>query len=205
MLMTIVEGGFATALIGGGRSRRMGRDKGQLRDGAGRELWRRQFELLRGLGAGEVLFSCREAQGYGAEAGLRVVVDQWEEGGPMGGIVSCLEAMAAARLLVLPVDLPGMTREVLEALIAGAGPGRGGAVFRRGGFLEPLVAVYPASMVGSGRRRLAEGKLALRDWIGEGGEAMAVLDLPERWAGAFANVNDEAAWQGWLAGDGEGR
>ena len=60
-------------------------------------------------------------------------------------------------------------------------------------------------MVGSGRRRLAEGKLALRDWIGEEGEAMAVLDLPERWAGAFANVNDEAAWQGWLAGDGEGR
>ena len=194
-------GDFAAALIGGGRSRRMGRDKGQLRDGAGRELWRRQLDLLRGLGTGELLLSCRAEQGYAVEEGLRLVWDGWEDGGPLGGIVGCLEAMAAPRLLVLPVDLPNMTKEVLEFLLESASAGERGAVFRRGGFLEPMAAVYPRAMAEAGRRRLAAGDGALRDWIAEAGGAMAVLDLPERWAGAFANVNDAAAWQAWLAGE----
>lgn len=189
---------FAGALIGGGRSRRMGRDKGQLRDGGGRELWRRQVDLLRGLGAGELLLSCRAEQGYMAEEGLRLVWDEWEAGGPLGGIVGCLEAMRAPLLVVLAVDLPDMARDVLTCLLEAARKGGGGAVFRRRGFLEPLAAVYPRAMAEMGRRRLAAGDCALRDWIAEGSELMAVLDLPECWEGAFVNINDAAAWQAWL-------
>lgn len=189
---------LAVALMAGGRSTRMGRDKARLLDREGRELWRGRLELLRQLGAGEVLISCREDQGYLAESGEQLVFDQWENAGPMGGIVSCLEAMKADRLLVLAVDLPGMTREGLEALLAAAGSG--GAVFRCGGFLEPLVAVYPKSMAVSGRRRLEAGEFALLEWIAEAGEAMRGLEVPEEEAGRFVNVNDPAAWERWING-----
>ena len=189
-------GTLAVALMAGGRSTRMGRDKALLVDRKGREFWRGRLELLRQMGAAEVFISCREDQGYLAESGARLVFDQWENTGPMGGIVSCLEAMEADRLLVLAVDLPEMTRAELTALLTAAG--EGGAVFRCGRFLEPLVAVYPKAMAGSGRRRLEAGEFALLEWIAEAGEAMRGLEVPEEEAGRFVNVNDPAAWERWV-------
>ena len=185
--------------MAGGRSTRMGRDKARLLDREGRELWRGRLELLRQLGAGEILISCREDQDYLAESGVRLVFDQWEDAGPLGGMVSCLEAMHAERLLVLAVDLPGMTREGLETLIAAAGPG--GAVFCYAGGLEPLAAVYPKLMATSGRRRLEAGELSLQGWIREAGETMRVLEPPAAASGLFVNVNDPAAWDRWITGE----
>ncbi len=192
-------GTLAVALMAGGRSTRMGRDKARLLDREGRELWRGRLELLRQLAAGEVLISCREDQAYMAESGAQLVFDQWENAGPMGGIVSCLEAMKADRLLVLAVDLPGMTREGLEALFEAAG--NGGAVYRSGGFLQPLVAVYPKSMAASGRRRLEAGDFALRGWVAEAGGTMRELEAPAKEVGLFVNVNDPASWERWINGD----
>ena len=189
---------LAVALMAGGRSTRMGRDKARLLDREGRELWRGRLELLRQLGAGEVLISCREDQGYLAESGAQLVFDQWEDAGPMGGIVSCLEAMKADRLLVLAVDLPEMTRVGLTALLTAAG--EGGAVFRCGRFLEPLVAVYPKAMAGSGRRRLEEGEFALLEWITEVGEEMRELQVQATEEGLFVNVNDPTARERWITG-----
>ena len=187
---------LAVALMAGGKSTRMGRDKASLPDRDGQKLWRGRLDLLRGLGAGEVLISCREEQTYWAEGGARLVFDQWADAGPLGGIVSCLEAMEAERWLVLAVDLPALTREALEALVAGAG--RAGAVFRCMGFLEPLVALYPKSMAAAGRRRLEAGDFSLREWILEAGDAMMRLEAPAEWARLFVNVNDPAAWERWL-------
>ena len=198
---------WAVALMAGGKSTRMGQDKARLVDGAGRELWQGRLDLLRELGAGEVMISCREDQRYLAGSGARLVFDRWKEAGPLGGIVSCLEAMEAPRLLVLGVDLPGVTRKMLECLLEAAAGGiprgiPGGAVFRRDGFLEPLVAVYPGGMAVSGRRRLEAGEFSLHGWIGEAGEVMRVLPLPAEWAGALINVNDPAGWAAWRAGGG---
>lgn len=210
------EATLAAALIAGGKSTRMGRDKACLMNRDGRELWRGRLELLREMAAGEVLLSCRGDQDYLAGSGARLVLDQWENAGPLGGIVSCLEAMASDRLLVLAVDLPAMTREGLEALLEAAGgwsPATGtvsqaslppedgtlsGAVFRCGGYSEPLVAVYPKSMAVSGRRRLEAGEYALRGWIDEAGDTMRELEVPPDWAGLFVNVNDPSAWEQWL-------
>ncbi len=192
-------GTLAVALMAGGQSTRMGRDKARLLDREGRELWHGRLELLRQLGAEEVLISCRKDQRYLAEGGERLVLDHWENAGPLGGVVGCLENMDAERLLVLAVDLPGMTREALETLIAATG--QGGAVFCYGGCLEPLAAVYPKSMATSGRRRLEAGEFSLQGWILEAGETMRVLEAAQAAAGLFVNVNDPAAWGRWMAGE----
>ena len=214
---------LAVVLIAGGKSTRMGRDKAGLLDRTGRELWKGRLELLQELKPMEVLISCREDQEYLAQSGARLVFDQWEDAGPLGGIVGCLEAMESQRLLVLAVDLPGMTRLGLEMLLAEAEAGeyacppppakravdarpllsggtRTGALFQHAGFLEPLAAVYPKWMSECGRRRLGRGEFALRDWIAEAGEAMRIVEAPARWPGLLVNVNDPAAWDRWMSG-----
>ncbi len=173
----------------------MGRDKTRLVDAGGQELWQGQLNLLRKLQPDELLISCREDQEFPPDHGVRLVFDQWQEAGPLGGIVSALEAMESAQLLVLAVDLPAMTLQVLDALVEAAGTG--GAVFRRAGHLEPLVGIYPKAMALSGRRRLEDGELALRGWIHEAGELMRIVDLPQAWEGAFLNVNDPGEWAKW--------
>ena len=218
---------LAVALMAGGRSTRMGQDKACLKDREGRPLWQGRLMLLQELKADEVLISCREAQPYLAESGDRLVFDRWENAGPLGGIVSCLEAMQSDFLLVLAVDLPGMTKLGLETLLAAAMPqgfadspslpalyaganGQDGmpkapsfgAVFRNGGFLEPLVAVYPKWMAASGWRRLEDGQFSLQQWIGEAGAAIQIVDAPAEWAGLFANLNDPVSWERWIAEEG---
>lgn len=189
-------GTTAVALMAGGKSMRMGRDKACLPDRNGKFLWVGRLELLRQIATSEVLISCREEQGYLEESGARLVYDRWLDAGPLGGIVSCLEAMQAERLLVLAVDMPAMTRDALEWLLKAAG--HGGAVFRCGGFLEPLVAVYPKGMSAYGRQRLDAGEFALKGWIAEAGETMRVVEAPEEWAELFINVNDPAKWEQWM-------
>lgn len=173
----------------------MGRDKARLVDAGGQELCQGQLNLLRKLQPDELLISCREDQGFPPDDGVRLVFDQWQEAGPLGGIVSALEAMESAQLLVLAVDLPAMTPQVLKTLVEAAGTG--GAVFRRAGHLEPLAAIYPKAMALSGRRRLEHGDFALRGWIGEAGDLMRIMELPRAWEGAFLNVNDPVEWAQW--------
>jgi len=198
-----VPASLAVALMAGGRSVRMQQDKSRLRDVSGRELWQDRLALLEQVAGGEVMISCRPDQDFFPARGVRLVRDTLPDAGPLGGIVSCLEAVQCAQLLVLAVDLPGVTREILTFLLEAAGdpesggPARG-AVFRREGFLEPLVAVYPQTMALSGRRRLVEGDLALRGWIEEAGDAMQVLELPAAWDAALVNVNHPDEWQDWL-------
>lgn len=196
---------FAVALMAGGRSSRMGRDKARLEDGDGREWWRGRLELLWSAAAGgagwsgETLISCREDQDFFVAEGARRVCDVWPGAGPLGGIVGCLEAMKSDLLLVMAVDMPLMNREVLTALLVGAADGSGrGAVFCRNGFFEPLAAVYPKNMAAAGRRRVEAGQGAMKDWILESADRMNVLELPEKWVPAFRNVNDPGEWRDWM-------
>ncbi|MDB6134088.1 MAG: Molybdopterin-guanine dinucleotide biosynthesis protein A-like protein [Verrucomicrobiales bacterium] len=184
---------FAVALIAGGRSVRMGTDKGRLMDARGVEWWRSRLAVLRELGAEETLISCRPDQKHFIGSGARLIFDQWPDAGPLGGVVSCLEAMTAGRLVVLGVDLPAMTGEMLRSLMTVSGPDQG-AVFHNGRFFEPLAAVYPKDMAESGRRLLKTGNLALQPWLKEGAEAglLKVVDPPAESQDCFRNLNSPA-------------
>ena len=134
----------SAALIAGGKSRRMGQDKCLL-EIRGTLLWQRQLAVLAELGAAEILISCRTEQTYFQSASARIVVDEWSDAGPLGGIASVLQAASQEMVLMLAVDMPKISAPFLARLFTHVTPGCG-AVFKTPRGYEPLAAIYPKSL-----------------------------------------------------------
>jgi molybdopterin-guanine dinucleotide biosynthesis protein A len=131
---------FSAVILAGGKSSRMGRDKAWLKMG-GTTLLARQIELVRALGAREVFISGRADQDYGP-FGCRVLVDRFQNAGPLAGLESALAANSSPLLLVLAVDMPAMCGGLLEKLRTACAEGCG-AIPEVNGRIEPLAAFYP--------------------------------------------------------------
>jgi molybdopterin-guanine dinucleotide biosynthesis protein A len=130
----------AAAVLAGGSSRRMGRDKATLPVG-GVELARGVVEVARGVADPVVLVAPggHPAAALAARSGAHWVADPGE--GPLAAIAAALRAVEAPHLLVLAGDHPELRAPLLALLIAERAGGEAVAC-RRGPRLEPLVAVY---------------------------------------------------------------
>jgi molybdenum cofactor guanylyltransferase len=153
---------FSAALLAGGRSRRMGRDKRLLVVDWEREpvpLWKRQLNVLRRLAPVELLISGPGDLEYPPDA--KVVPDKIQDAGALAGIASCLEAAQSKLLLILAVDVPNITPDYLMSLVRGARPGCGvvPAIERA---LEPVIAVYPVEAVTTAAACLQAGELSVQ-------------------------------------------
>jgi molybdenum cofactor guanylyltransferase len=192
-----------TAVLLGGRSSRMGRDKFRLR-WHGQPLWHHQVNKVAPFSRRAVCLSGRAEQRADFPADLGPVC-QWvadAEGaaiGPLGGLAACLALLAPGEsVLVLAVDVPGVQVDTLLALVQAAAA-TGGAVPRRpeaGHYWEPLVAVYPAEMREIAEQHIAQGQFSLQALCQRGFEAGLlrefVLPLGEETETPFANLNTPA-------------
>ena len=95
----------------------MGRDKALLVVG-GRALARIAADALDQAGAAEVFAVGGDATGLEA-VGLRAVADPRQGQGPLGGLLSALDAAAEDVVVVLACDLPHVTAEAVGAVLAG--------------------------------------------------------------------------------------
>ena len=172
----------------------MGRDKALL-PLRGRPLWRRQRDVLRAAGAGELLLSARADQRWALRAAgfVAIVHDPEPDRGPLAGIVAALEAAAHDRVAVLAIDLPRLPARWIAELAAAATETRG-MVGRRGNSLEPLAAVYPRKMLPLARAALARGDLALQPLLQTTVDAglMRVRRIAASEASWFTNWNTPA-------------
>jgi molybdopterin-guanine dinucleotide biosynthesis protein A len=187
---------FSAALLSGGKSTRMGRDKALLTlEGSNVALWQRQWNVLEELQPGEIFWSGTPRAGL--PEGALVVLDSVENAGPLAGISACLEVVRTDLLVVLAVDLPGMNAGFLRGLI-GRCTENCGAVAHHDDFFEPLAAVYPRGLGGLAREHLAQGRLAMQDFIraGIGRKAMKAVALEGETVGLFRNVNSPADFVG---------
>jgi len=179
---------FDAALLAGGRSSRLGRDKAFL-DWRGQPLYVAQLRKLASLGPDRLWLSTRPEQPFPEVLeGVTRVVDAVPDLGPLGGLQSVLAASDAPFLLVLAVDLPKMETAYLARLLdEGAG-----TVPRSEQGWEPLAALYPrAGLLDLVEAFLATGKRRLQDLLDEAAARGLVkpLDLDERSAPLFANLN----------------
>lgn len=183
--------GVAGAVLLGGASERMGEDKARLAL-QGRTLAERSAALLASLFEEVLLVGGEPPPG----APGRAVADPPGPRCALRGVVAALEAARAPRVLVVATDLPALTPDLLLALVAL--PEADVALPRTAAGLEPLCALYRRDAVlPAARARLAAGKLALRELLGElalqtlAGAELAAVD-PE--ASALANVNTPEDW-----------
>jgi molybdopterin-guanine dinucleotide biosynthesis protein A len=187
----------AAAVLAGGASRRMGRDKATLAVGGV------------ALAAGVLAAAARVAdpvvlvapEGHPARRlGPRVVTDPGE--GPLAALAAALAALAADHVLVLAGDHPGLAVDLLAHLAALAPRGEAVAC-RRGPRLEPLVAVYGrAPALAAARARLA-GPAAARSLLGLLADLDTVVVEEPEWraldpAGrSFVDLDDPADLAAW--------
>jgi molybdenum cofactor guanylyltransferase len=156
---------FAAALLSGGKSRRMGRDKALIHviwKGHSVPLWRRQLAVLEAIGPSQVMVSGPHKVDY--PSSVEVFPDEWNLKGPLGGIATCLRHSVLDLLLVLAVDVPKIQPEFLQNLLSRALPDRGVVPIIQDRF-EPLIAVYPKSALPVALAQLAKNDLALQDFV----------------------------------------
>jgi len=179
---------FAAAVLAGGRSSRFGTDKALL-PWEGRRLLDRQLAVLRALHPAELVLSGQAGVDYAAPAAT-VVFDAEPGLGPLGGLAAVLAAVTAPHVVLLAVDLPAMTPEFLQHLLARRAPGVG-IVPRTAAGWEPLAAVYPRAILPLVRSHLAQGTLAMHRLIEAGVTAGLLTEagVPRESRGLFANVN----------------
>lgn len=165
---------YAAAVLAGGASTRMGRDKALI-EMEGTSLIERQLRLLASLRPAELWLSGRYLLS-GMPAGIRTVPDRVAGQGPLGGLDAVLSSMGAAQVLVIAVDMPCLSEPFLRALLDARIDGKGIVPLAADG-LEPLAAVYPSAVLPVVERRLTEGLLSLRAFV----EECCALDLVSVW------------------------
>jgi molybdenum cofactor guanylyltransferase len=189
----------AGAVLTGGASTRMGRDKAHL-PLCGVSAAARVADVLSRLVADVVLVGGEPPP----EASGRRVPDGPGPRCALRGVVSALEAVSAERVLVVATDLPLVTPDLLLALVAW--PESDAVVPRNADGAQPLCALYrrePA--LARAREQLAAGRLALRGLL----ETLETRYLePDDLAAvdplgiALHNVNTPDDWaraEAWLA------
>jgi molybdopterin-guanine dinucleotide biosynthesis protein A len=178
---------FTAALLAGGASTRMGRDKALLPLADGRLLWQRQLGLLEALAPAEIFVAGPARPGF--PASLRTLSDQTPNLGPLSGLQSALAAMTTSHLLILAIDLPAMTVDFLRHLLQTA-PIQQGVVPRQALGWEPLAAVYPRAAEPIVSRQLREHDRSLQSTV----KALAKQELVRPY---LLNREEEALFLNW--------
>ncbi len=173
----------ACILLAGGRSRRMGRDKGLLslsiaengKDREGREQTSFAGQLITTLSplCRETLLVVRDAPQaaeYAAIVGrddrqqrVRLVMDNVPDIGPLMGLYSGLSAMQPTRALVVAIDMPYVQPALASFLLSQPAntvdcTGESLLVPVVDGTPQVLLAVYPRSILAIIEARLQEGR-----------------------------------------------
>lgn len=191
-------------VLAGGRSSRMGQDKALLELSDGTTLLERQLRRLSSL-LPKVVLSVRDRdyaflqKRLTACGRVRLLPDETDEVGPLGGIASALgeaERERFAAILVLPCDMPLIT-EGLLARLTGFWHGAPGALVtaleESSGRVHPLAAIWSVEALSLVRKALASGDYSLRRAVDAKYWRTLVLEPQEDIL--LANANTPQEWQ----------
>ena len=155
--------GLAGAVLAGGESRRMGRDKAFVSVG-GEPLVMRAVRALREGGADPVVIVGGDTAAAAA-LGLTAVDDAWPGEGPLGGIITALRELEAELVAVLSCDLTQASPVAVRS-VAGALGEADVVVPVVDGQAEWLHAVWRRRCLGVLEAAFAEGVRAPRHAVG---------------------------------------
>lgn len=152
---------FSGAVLTGGTSRRMGRDKALI-EVSGQPLAIRVAQVLRDAGAGEVFAVGGDLDAL-VDLGLPGIPDDHPGEGPLGGLLSALRHASSPLVTVLACDLataqPQAVRLLVKALATD--PNLACAIPMVGGRLEPLHGAWRCSVLSEVQAAFDRGERAV--------------------------------------------
>lgn len=180
-------------IMAGGKSSRMGSDKGLL-PFRGKLLIQYSIDLLKSF-CSELLISTQN-EAY-AQFGIPLVKDDIPDCGPMGGIYSALKASKTDYIFVLACDMPFVSNVTIQTLLNEVA-NCDCVIPEVKGKLEPLCAVYSKSMITLLKAKLAKSELALYQLIADSNSKMVYFDTDLH---VFKNCNTPNELDGWNGAD----
>lgn len=171
-------------VLAGGRSRRMGRDKGSLIFHGDAPQVRYVWTMLNEV--------CDRAlvSAYGAQCespayhNLPLIADLDGVRGPAAGLLGAWSVHPDSALLVVAVDMPLVGLDMLNSLVAARDSQSLATAFAHpDGTLEPLCTLWEARARGPVAARAASGKFSLRELLEESSVVALEVGDPSRLVG----------------------
>lgn len=194
------------AIIAGGQSRRMGRDKAFVKLG-GLTLIQRVIQRSADLGQAETILITNKPADY-AHLGLPMHRDFLPGKGSLGGIYTALMQASSPAVLVLACDMPFVNGELLRFMIAQLDADTDIVVPRVAGYPQALHAIYRKTCIDPIRAQLEANRLKIiRFYDQMRARYLDEVDYAEFDAGgsSFANLNTPAELaqaRQWLRAEG---
>ncbi len=145
------------AILAGGRSRRMGRDKAEA-PFKGATLVKGVYDTVRGVFADIIVVSSLHEAIDGVDA--PVVKDIFPLHSPMVGLATALIHSRFPRVFVVACDMPFLSGEAIRYMTSAAG-GEDITIPKIGGHYEPLHAIYRRSCIAPLLRLIGQGRLKI--------------------------------------------
>lgn len=172
-------------VLAGGKSARMGRDKGSIQyHGVSQRVF--ASRLLSDF-CDAVFVSCRQEQVPMIEPDLQPLVDAFENLGPTSGILTALRFKPDVAWLVVACDLPFLSHRSLRALVEARDKSKVATAYQNPDdrLPEPLIAIYePRSQAGL-LEAVKNGRNCPRKFLLQSDCKLILPESPD----AIANVN----------------
>ncbi len=178
-------------ILAGGRSQRMGLDKGVLQYHQHPQI--SHLAKLLAPFSRQVAISARPGQ-YEAESGLPLLEDQFLDMGPLGGLLTAHRRYPTHALLSLACDMPNIDATFLTALLRERSPLRLATVPRGEAGLEPLAAIYEPKFFRFAWEALGRGEVSPQGLL----QRHRIHSFVPELKNALVNVNLPADREAWL-------
>ena len=183
-------------IVAGGESQRMGSDKRLLSLDGDAMIWR--VAAVVAAIVDDIMLACRVRDDVAQEAnhrGLRVVIDQVPNAGPLAGVEALLTAARHPQVAIVGADMPFVAPRLLAYLLERTVASGNATVPIVNGRPEPLLAAYPSSSAAIAGAMLASGERRMHAFVERiGYTAVAPADWRQfdPSGRSFVNLNEPA-------------
>jgi len=134
---------FSGILLAGGKSSRMGEDKAFISYG-GQYLYDYSLSILKFFTT-DILVSSSNPRFD--QTNYRRIEDEITGIGPLGGIYTCLKYIKNQSAIILPCDLPLITRKIVDILLVNSNGYELTIALNPQNLPEPLIGIYSSALI----------------------------------------------------------
>jgi molybdenum cofactor guanylyltransferase len=184
---------FTGIILAGGKSQRMGTDKGLLPLN-GKPFITHIYDAMKPIFGDNIVLVSSNSD-YDA-FGYNRIEDLIADKGPIGGLYTALKQSKTKLNLVLSVDVPLITTELLQWLVDNHDDSFLITQVQVGEKTSPLVAVYDRALKTILGEHLAGNQLKLRGLIDDVNHQ--TIKVPQKWVGQVQNINTDEDYKNLL-------